>query len=192
VCEQRGWRRKLQGGIGSKLAGGKFADGAQTGAFGYLFNELLHSGSREDAMKRAGYTDGGCSRPCDPPLEGSYPFEELLAGGGLAKLAGAGMSMAFSGGSNSVFWSGYSLGAMSDATAFGTTLEVTMGGKALTAVQNLTGKMLPDAVWSWASKTFANNATGTAQAVIRSEGKVWSTIEKPILQQRGIPIKYQP
>jgi hypothetical protein len=43
----------MLGGIGSKLSGGKFADGATTGAFGYLFNELLHSGA--GAMKRAGY-----------------------------------------------------------------------------------------------------------------------------------------
>lgn len=182
----------MLGGIGSKLAGGKFADGAQTGAFGYLFNELLHSGKPADAMKRAGYTDGGCSRPCDPPLEGSYPVEEFLVGGAAAgKLAVAGISAAFNGGSNSVFWSGFGLNAMTDATAFGTTLEMTIGGKVLTTIDKLTNRMVPDAVWNFASKTFANNATGTAQALIRTEGKTWSMIEKPILQQRGIPIKYQ-
>ena len=69
----------MLGGIGSKLAGGKFEDGARTWAFGYLFNELLHSGPRAEAMKRSGYPDGGCSRPCDPPLEGSHP-EALLVG----------------------------------------------------------------------------------------------------------------
>jgi RHS repeat-associated protein len=62
----------MLGGLGSKVSGGKFADGAQTGAFGYLFNELLHSGNRSEAMKRAGYADGGCSHPCDPPLVGVY------------------------------------------------------------------------------------------------------------------------
>ena len=36
----------MLGGIGSKIAGGKFSDGAQTGAFGYLFNELMHSSSK--------------------------------------------------------------------------------------------------------------------------------------------------
>jgi hypothetical protein len=45
----------MLGGLGSKLAGGKFADGAQTGAFGYLFNELLHSG--KGAMERSGYKE---------------------------------------------------------------------------------------------------------------------------------------
>ena len=43
----------MLGGIGSKLAGGKFSDGATTGAFGYMFNELLHSGP--GAMDRSGY-----------------------------------------------------------------------------------------------------------------------------------------
>ncbi|MEN9559546.1 MAG: hypothetical protein RLZZ502_757 [Pseudomonadota bacterium] len=29
--------------------------------------------------------------------------------------------------------------------------------------------------------------TGTAQAVIRLEGRVWTTIEEPILRARGVP-----
>jgi RHS repeat-associated protein len=32
----------MLGGVGSKLAGGKFSDGATTGAFGYMFNFLMH------------------------------------------------------------------------------------------------------------------------------------------------------
>jgi hypothetical protein len=51
---------------------------------------------------------------------------------------------------------------------------------------------VPDFVWNLASSTFAKQATGTAQAVIRAEGRVWTTIERPILQQRGIPIDYHP
>jgi hypothetical protein len=51
----------MLGGIGSKLAGGKFADGAQTGAFGYLFNELLHSG--KGSMDRAGYQSDNWLEP---------------------------------------------------------------------------------------------------------------------------------
>jgi RHS repeat-associated protein len=80
-------RGAMLGGIGSKISGGKFADGAITGSFGYLFNELLHSGNRVDAMKRAGYMDGGCSHPCDPPLQSSHPEELLLGGAGAAKAA---------------------------------------------------------------------------------------------------------
>ncbi len=35
-------RSAIAGGVGSRLGGGKFADGAVTGAFGYLFNEFSH------------------------------------------------------------------------------------------------------------------------------------------------------
>jgi RHS repeat-associated protein len=49
----------VAGGIASRLAGGSFMDGAQTAAYGYLFNELLHVGNRREAMLRAGYSDGG-------------------------------------------------------------------------------------------------------------------------------------
>ncbi len=43
----------MLGGIGSKLAGGKFEDGAVTGAFGYLFNDFNHPDPVED-IKKAG------------------------------------------------------------------------------------------------------------------------------------------
>jgi len=46
------------GGTASALGGGRFANGAQTGAFSYLFNELLHSGyggTEEDRRARSGY-----------------------------------------------------------------------------------------------------------------------------------------
>ena len=87
------------GGVGSVLGGGKFANGAVTGAFGYLFNELLHEGSRDDAMRRAGYgattyDDGTiCNPHCwsDPPLEGVYPEAALIpatrGAGGLRTIA---------------------------------------------------------------------------------------------------------
>jgi hypothetical protein len=44
------------GGTASRLGGGKFANGAQTAAFGYLFNELLNEGGRVAALTRSGYT----------------------------------------------------------------------------------------------------------------------------------------
>lgn len=43
------------GGTASVIGGGKFSNGAMTSAYGYLFNELLHQGSRREAMRRAGY-----------------------------------------------------------------------------------------------------------------------------------------
>ena len=41
----------MLGGLGSKLAGGKFEDGATTGAFGYLFNEIMHDSSKNNGKK---------------------------------------------------------------------------------------------------------------------------------------------
>jgi RHS repeat-associated protein len=51
----RGVATAVAGGVGSAIAGGKFANGAETAAYGYLFNELLNEGTRQGAMKRAGY-----------------------------------------------------------------------------------------------------------------------------------------
>jgi RHS repeat-associated protein len=188
----KGVASSIAGGVGSVIAGGKFENGAVTAAFGYLFNELLHSGDRRSAMLRAGYRDGGSTLPYDPPLEGVYPEGYLLGTGGLVSAAGASLKVAFSGGANSVFWSGYSLGALEAAGSLGTTLEKTVGGRFLSWIDHSVGIKVPDSVWNWASSTFANNATGTAQAVIRAEGRVWSTIEKPILQQRGVPVEFRP
>jgi len=42
------------GGIGSVLGGGKFEDGAQTGAFGYLFNDSCHAGGSGSPLCRPG------------------------------------------------------------------------------------------------------------------------------------------
>jgi hypothetical protein len=174
------------------MAGGKFANGATTAAFGYLFNELLHEGDRRSAMLRSGYSDGGSTLPYDPPLEGFYSEGYLLGTGGAVSAAVASLKVAFSGGANSVFWSGYSLGALETAGSLGTILEKTIGGRFLSWMDHSLGMKVPDSVWNWASSTFANNATGTAQAVIRTEGRVWTTIEKPILQRRGILVEYRP
>ncbi|HQR40737.1 MAG TPA: hypothetical protein PLF26_20310, partial [Blastocatellia bacterium] len=60
----------VAGGIGAKLAGGKFENGAVTGAFGYLFNEMGHCYQRgycsreEHIRQRAAHCDGSiqCAR----------------------------------------------------------------------------------------------------------------------------------
>jgi len=41
-------RSAVSGGLGARLGGGKFANGATTGAFSYLFNDLLHQ--KENAL----------------------------------------------------------------------------------------------------------------------------------------------
>jgi hypothetical protein len=38
-------RSAIAGGVGSELGGGKFANGATTGSFSYLFNDLAHEGT---------------------------------------------------------------------------------------------------------------------------------------------------
>jgi RHS repeat-associated protein len=46
------------GGLAAVAGGGKFAQGARSAAFAYLFNELMHSGwggNAEDRLRRAGY-----------------------------------------------------------------------------------------------------------------------------------------
>ena len=47
----------VAGGIGAELGGGKFANGAVTGAFGYIFNKLLHKSNVEkqavDALRKS-------------------------------------------------------------------------------------------------------------------------------------------
>ena len=54
------------------------------------------------------------------------------------------------------------------------------------------GKLVPTPVWKAASATFARNAKGTVIKVGGDVGRIWNVVEKPILQGRGIPIKYVP
>lgn len=82
----------VAGGVGSVIAGGKFENGATTAAFGYLFNELAHQTTKaQRGYEATFYPDDHmvCDITCwtDKPLDGSYPIEELVAGGGAAKLA---------------------------------------------------------------------------------------------------------
>ena len=88
----RGVATVVAGGVGSVIAGGKFENGATTAAFGYLFNELAHQTTKaQRGYEATFYPDDQmvCDTTCwtDKPLEGSYPVEELVAGGGAAKLA---------------------------------------------------------------------------------------------------------
>lgn len=52
----RGVATSVAGGVGSVIVGGKFANGAETAAYGYLFNQLAHSG--QEALQR-----GTCTTP---------------------------------------------------------------------------------------------------------------------------------
>lgn len=109
-----------------------------------------------------------------------------LGGAGVSIAIGAGLS----GGANSVFWSGYSQGARAIAEGLGTTLESTPIGGTLDFLQNTVGVNLPPVVWNTASAIFAGNATGTATAVILSQGATWINVELPILLNNGVPIVF--
>ena len=112
---------------------------------------------------------------------------------GLALGIGIAWSAGLNGGANSVPWSGFKEGARTAAQQLGTTVGATPIGHVIETLQFGYQVRLPDIVWQgiWtvASATFAGNATGTAQAVIRNAGWVWTNIEKPILLWRNIPIK---
>jgi hypothetical protein len=61
----------VAGGIASRLAGGSFMDGAQTAAYGYLFNELQHyKGSSKERLRLAGYEQS-------PDYVAGLAFEDL-------------------------------------------------------------------------------------------------------------------
>lgn len=185
------------GGTASEIGGGNFANGAVTGAFGHLFNYCRH-GTCDSELEQGmydwwpGYKFGtGVSNVMDG---GEMTGWEMLDGASIGLGATAkGINAAFSGGSRSVFWSGYKLGAMEDAKALGITLEKTLGGRLMSWLEHDVKVLkFSPRVWDWASATFARNARGTAIAVIRAPGRTWVSIEREILKQRGIPIEYAP
>ena len=94
------------------------------------------------------------------------------------------------------FWSGFSKGAMDDSANLarslgGKTLEMTPLGKMMTLTpRGFQTSKLGMELWDLLSANFANGATGTAHVVLRGAGRVWSTIEEPILNRNGIFIIY--
>ena len=108
---------------------------------------------------------------------------------GYAWGAGTLWAAGLNGGTNSVFWSGYSRGARGLAEGLGgTTLESTPIGATLDFAANYLNIPGLGPIFKLASATFAANASGTATAVILAEGITWTTVEAPILAARGIPV----
>jgi len=91
------------GGVGSVLGGGKFADGAITGAMGYLFNECAHTrmcGSDSTRIVISGNPVGGSWSPwahAEIQISSGYDFVVLEAQAGL-HLTGASTSFFTEGG----------------------------------------------------------------------------------------------
>ncbi|HMB57997.1 MAG TPA: RHS repeat-associated core domain-containing protein [Arenimonas sp.] len=106
--------------------------------------------------------------------------------GGYAIGIGATWTAGLVGGSRTVFWSG--AGNAARAGRIGISLERTPIGSVL----NTFGKRVPYPLWKAASATFAGNATGTAIKVGTAEGSIWLSVEKKILEWRGIPYKVVP
>ena len=180
----------IVGGTASELGGGKFANGAVSAAFVMMFNDWLHDASN----LAAGFGDT-VSFGLTSEFRQTYGYDSVIDyDSGLyfgGEVAGYGVSVAsvwtagLYGGANSVFWSGYKQGAQTYAMALGITIEKTLIGNLAN------GRISNSYFWKAASWTFSRNAIGPVQAVIRAEGAVWSTIERPYLMRKGIGIIYK-
>ncbi|MDO6581317.1 RHS repeat-associated core domain-containing protein [Photobacterium sp. 2_MG-2023] len=67
------------GGTGSKLSGGKFENGAVTGAFSRLFNHEMHPAQKAISRKQCVLNGGGCNFGVaeNPNADGSMPWYEI-------------------------------------------------------------------------------------------------------------------
>lgn len=115
------------------------------------------------------------------PLSGAGYADDLLTAG--------------SAGSNGrVFWSGGAL-AREAAESFalntgGRTLEMTLQGRFLTRLTNLTSYNVTAPLWRWASSSFARNAQGPINVFQNANtgvrlNSVWRTSEYPILRGKN-------
>ncbi|WP_127995679.1 RHS repeat-associated core domain-containing protein [Piscinibacter defluvii] len=187
----------VAGGTASVIGGGKFINGAGQAAFVYLFN-YCSSGKCTTEFEQFMYDwwpgyKAGTLLYNQTMGDGSWTGWEVLDAGSVGLgVAAKGVSLGLSGGSRSVFWSGW--GAKSEAANLGITLETTPVGRVLDFAQGkgwLGDGAISRWIWNEASATFAGNATGQAQTVIRfnSPGSVFYRTELPILQRNGVPIQ---
>ena len=112
---------------------------------------------------------------------GSYSGGKVA--GFIHGLAMGGASL-FNAGAHTVFYSGEgALEAARFGKGAGVILEETMGGRALTAVEQVAGQSLPKGVWKTASGIFAANAKGEVQVFLRNPraSSIFKTVEEPVL-----------
>lgn len=108
-----------------------------------------------------------------------------VAGWGLGGVSlSAGIGAGLNGGANSVFWSG--AGNLQRAASIGRSLESTPIGSLMN------GRVQAKWAWDAASAIYAGNARGIATKVGTQAGRTWTTVERPILIRRGIPINSVP
>ncbi|MGH8237216.1 MAG: RHS repeat-associated core domain-containing protein, partial [Steroidobacteraceae bacterium] len=145
--------------------------------FGDGVSTILSFGILSTSDIRAwGGIDGGVD-PCSALYRGSK-YAGYAWGVGTMWAAG------LNGGANSMFWSGS--GNAARAAQLGTSLERTPIGWTLDKINKVVPIPMP--VWKAAAATFAMNARGVAVKVGTVMGRVWSTVEAPILNWRNIPI----
>jgi hypothetical protein len=95
-----------------------------------------------------------------------------------------------------VFWSGGNV-AKTSATDFAATngmktLEMTPVGKIMEIASPYIPNSISAPIWNKLSTNFAKGATGEANVFLRAAGprptSIWITLEKPILEQKGVKI----
>lgn len=121
---------------------------------------------------------------------GTMEIASSKALGGLANFIG------FGSGTGRVFWSGGNIAknaAADFATAnSGKTLEMTWVGKTLEYATAKTSYNTMKPFWDYASYSFGRGAQGSVNTFINQgayrTGSIWNTVERPLLQSRGIGI----
>ena len=156
------WGDPLPQGVVNAAAG--FGDGISFGGTDWIRGQMGTNGSVDK-----------CSLTYSSSKYAGYAW-------GIATVWSAGLN----GGANSVFWSG--TGNMDRAAKLGTSLESTPIG----ALMNRFGEYVPYSMWKAASGTFAANAKGEVIKVGTQLGRIWSTVEAPILNARGVPVRIVP
>jgi hypothetical protein len=182
----------LAGGTAAQIGGGKFANGALQGAFGYLFNRLAtHRGDPGDAMSPESNPARGMS---DTAGDG-MGLKVLGYGLGGVSLVGAGaMAVSYSLAApvgKAVFYTGfakYGEGITLAAAAAGTPIFNTPLGRAMTSIQARWGSdRFWGRAWDAASAGYAHFAQGTVKVLewVRNSASTFRRIELPILQRNG-------
>jgi RHS repeat-associated protein len=182
----------VAGGIGSIAGGGKFANGAITGAFGYLFN--------------AGGAQPKCNTDCqqdeqafantvsDPGAWASMGPVGDAVGDLIAGIEGIGTAIdgLFAADTTSVFWSGGDVAKNAAAewaiANGGTTLEMTQSGQDLESITQDMDWTEAKPLWDNASEQFSSQALGEVHVFLgpsysTSANSIFNTIELPNLLQ---------
>ncbi len=166
-------------------------------AFGMGFGDTFLFGTPQWIRQKQGIDTPGieCSVAYQAGGWTAIAFQAAEGGVGLYR---GGLSLATRTTGARVFWSG-DKAAMTAATNFarstgGSTLEMTLGGRAMTAANSSLPRFVSNPLWRDLSSSFAAGARGSADAFHFSGGvrtaSVWARTEYPILMRNGVNITY--